>query len=396
LYTDSTLSVVCNGLNGCSNPITADGLGNFHYYRVSPIYAAGGPVTLQIYGSGLTMYTQPDQSIPASGSGPGPGYLPTAGAGLTLNLVAGTAYCGNPPVPVVYAGGTLTMTDEATNYVYLNPAATCAPAKNTTGFSTGQIPIATVVAAGGVITSVIDQRTWFLPQPCTMNSAGAVTCAAQGTNQNITLIPSGTGTVVGGGDNISVNGTAATDADFDNSTPAAPANALNVKWQKDALAPNNLSAYLPYTAPLTVTGGNLDCVDASGAGKGCLTAANWTKFNTRQLGYIAGSDTAAAVLADTDDQADIYVNRLGQGITISEVWCACDAGNPMIQLQKDDGAPADMLTANLACSAGAGASTTNFVAGESAVADGDRLDFKIVAAGGVAKRITVFAKYTLN
>jgi hypothetical protein len=116
----------------------------------------------------------------------------------------------------------------------------------------------------------------------------------------------------------------------------------------------------------------------------------------RLLGYIAGSDTAAVVLADTDDQADIYVNRLGQAITITEVWCACDAGNPTIQLQKDDGAPADMLTANLACSAGAGASTTNFVAGESAIADGNRLDFKMVAAGGVAKRVTIFVKYTLD
>jgi len=61
----------------------------------------------------------------------------------------------------------------------------------------------------------------------------------------------------GGGDNISVNGTAASDADFDDATPAAPANSINVKWQKDALSPNNISANVPYAAPLTVTGGNL-------------------------------------------------------------------------------------------------------------------------------------------
>lgn len=53
----------------------------------------------------------------------------------------------------------------------------------------------------------------------------------------------------GGGDSISVNGTAATDADFDDATPAAPTGdstygALNVRWQKDALTPNNISAYL--------------------------------------------------------------------------------------------------------------------------------------------------------
>jgi hypothetical protein len=125
--------------------------------------------------------------------GVGPGYWPTAGAGLTLNLAPGTAYCGNPPVLVTYAGGSLAMTDGATNYVYLDPAASCAPAKNTTGFGVGIIPLAKVVTAGGTITSVTDARGWFAPLPCTMNSTGAVTCAALGTNQDVTLTPSGTG-----------------------------------------------------------------------------------------------------------------------------------------------------------------------------------------------------------
>lgn len=48
----------------------------------------------------------------------------------------------------------------------------------------------------------------------------------------------------GGGDNITVNGVAATDADFDNATPAAPAGGVNVKWQKDTAAPDNISAHL--------------------------------------------------------------------------------------------------------------------------------------------------------
>jgi len=102
--------------------------------------------------------------------GVGPGYWPTAGAGLTLNIAAGTAICGNPPVKVDYAGGTLTMTNAATNYVYLDPVASCVPAKNTTGFTAGLIPLAQVVAAGGVITGVTDVRTWFVDP----NSLGPV------------------------------------------------------------------------------------------------------------------------------------------------------------------------------------------------------------------------------
>lgn len=56
--------------------------------------------------------------------------------------------------------------------------------------------------------------------------------------------PDKVGSGSGGGDNISVNGTAATNADFDDATPAAAAGGVNVKWQKDASATNNISAYI--------------------------------------------------------------------------------------------------------------------------------------------------------
>lgn len=52
----------------------------------------------------------------------------------------------------------------------------------------------------------------------------------------------------GGGDNVSVNGVAATNADFDDATPAAPTDAVNVKFQKDALDPTNISAYVDVNA----------------------------------------------------------------------------------------------------------------------------------------------------
>lgn len=95
--------------------------------------------------------------------GVGPGYWPTAGTGLTLNLAPGTSFCGNPPAAITYAGGALTMSDNATNYVYLDPANACTPAASTIAFFHGQVPIAKVVAAGGSISSVTDARTWFVP-----------------------------------------------------------------------------------------------------------------------------------------------------------------------------------------------------------------------------------------
>jgi hypothetical protein len=104
-------------------------------------------------------------------NGVAPGYWPTAGTGLTLNLSAGTALCGSPPAPVTYAGGTLTMTAAATEYVYLDPLLSCSPTLNTSGFGVGQIPIAVVVTNGSGITTVNDVRSWFSP-PISMDSTG--------------------------------------------------------------------------------------------------------------------------------------------------------------------------------------------------------------------------------
>jgi hypothetical protein len=118
-------------------------------------------------------------------------------------------------------------------------------------------------------------------------------------------------------------------------------------------------------------------------------------LKTRQFGFIDGSDNGAAVLADADDQAGIYVNRLGQGIHVTEVWCQSDAGSPTIQLQKDDGSATNMLSSNLSCST-SGATTTTFVSGEDAVANTDKINFVMVSAGGTAKRVTVYVKYTLD
>src|SRR5438876_2557610 len=70
--------------------------------------------------------------------GVAPGYWPTAGAGLVLNIAAGTAICHSAPTN--YAGDALTLAPSATNYVYLDPAANCAPSFNTSAFPTDALP----------------------------------------------------------------------------------------------------------------------------------------------------------------------------------------------------------------------------------------------------------------
>ena len=91
--------------------------------------------------------------------GVGPGYWPTKGTGLVLNLAAGTAFCSG--TVYTYSGGTLTMTASTTNYVYLDPSASCVPSVNTTGFTSSMVPVAAVITGSSAITTVSDDRTMF-------------------------------------------------------------------------------------------------------------------------------------------------------------------------------------------------------------------------------------------
>lgn len=95
--------------------------------------------------------------------------------------------------------------------------------------------------------------TWNITGNCSGNTNGGALTLNSSNQLVCSDDDSGAG---GGGDNISVNGTAATDADFNNTTPTAPSNGFNVHWQKDALSPNNLSAYLLTTDINSTTFGN--------------------------------------------------------------------------------------------------------------------------------------------
>src|SRR5205809_1076761 len=82
-------------------------------------------------------------------NGVSPGYALTKGTGLTLNVSAGTTQCVDKLTE--YAGGTLAMTDNTVNYIYLDPAADCALAMNVTGFVQGTAWLGKVTTSGGVI-----------------------------------------------------------------------------------------------------------------------------------------------------------------------------------------------------------------------------------------------------
>ena len=84
----------------------------------------------------------------------------TQGAGaLTVDVAAGFVRDDNV-VTVVAATDELAVVNATTNYVEVSSAGVVST--NTVGFTSSRIPLATVVTAGGVITSINDRRAWLV------------------------------------------------------------------------------------------------------------------------------------------------------------------------------------------------------------------------------------------
>jgi hypothetical protein len=105
-------------------------------------------------------------------NGVAPGYAPTQGAGLALNVGPGGANCTGTIAN--YTGGSFALTANATNYVYLNTASSCVPSVKLVTFTATDIPIAIVVTNGSAITSLMDVRTEFTAPTTGGGGGGAV------------------------------------------------------------------------------------------------------------------------------------------------------------------------------------------------------------------------------
>jgi hypothetical protein len=85
-------------------------------------------------------------------------FLVTNGTGLLVNVAAGYAANG----AFVAAQASLAITN-ATNYIEVTAAGVASV--NTTAFTAGSYPLATVVASAGAITANTDLRAWITPKP---------------------------------------------------------------------------------------------------------------------------------------------------------------------------------------------------------------------------------------
>lgn len=105
--------------------------------------------------------------------------------------------------------------------------------------------------------------------------------------------------------------------------------------------------------------------------------------------FILTGSGASSVMMDADDQPAIWSNHSGRSMTITNVWCETDSATSLtIQLQKNDGSLTNMLSSNLSCTSSE-ATTSTFVSGENVVADGNRVNYLTVSAGGGATWVAV-------
>jgi len=157
---------------------------------------------------------------------------------------------------------------------------------------------------------------------------------------------------------------------------------------KTATAPVKTGTTLPATCQV----GDLFFKTDSREGEnlyGCTSANTWSlQAVTRVINYTL-FDPSNDLLPSMDIPS-IFVN-LGSRIRLLEVYCEIDAGSASINLQRDDGSPANILSSNLNCSP-AGGSTNSFVAGENVIDNGHRIDHVTVSVSG-ARRMNIAIRY---
>ena len=100
-------------------------------------------------------------------------------------------------------------------------------------------------------------------------------------------------------------------------------------------------------------------------------------------------------LKDSDDWDTVSnCSRPGRAITITEVIAETDAGSPVINLQRDDGTPANLLSSN--CPATTGGATCTIALTEDNFAATDKLDFVAVSGMSGANRVSILIEYTVD
>ena len=169
-------------------------------------------------------------------------------------------------------------------------------------------------------------------------------------------------------------------------------------------------------AALAANGGNCGAgqwaagVDANGVAEGCTADddvpesgdfGNATDLDSNgSVVTKLREDTKCITLFDenndittTSDIPSFWMNRMG-AITLTEIACESDTGTATINMQRDDGTPANILASDLTCSTGGATATP--AAAEDNVALGEEIDFLVQTSPAGTNRINACFTFTID
>lgn len=92
----------------------------------------------------------------------------------------------------------------------------------------------------------------------------------------------------------------------------------------------------------------------------------------------------------TDDLESFWTTQ-NQAVTLTKVWCETDTGTVNMDLQIDDGTPADVMGTDLVCASTSVEDSTGLTG---AMADGDRLDLVTTSVASAPGRVSICWTFT--
>lgn len=222
------------------------------------------------------------------------GWDPETTTGLTYGYEGAMLIVAG--VPTTVAAGTVALTDNAINYVERTSSGTVSA--NTTSFTSGFIPLATVQTVAGAITGIVDKRPLDASTATLQNlfdrvKVGATTVTASSATTLLEIIAGTNVTLAADNTAKTVTINAASGLAFGSAIPVAGgAGAVGIAVgasHEDHVHPFSASSPLTYN---TGTGA-LAIQVANTSQPGYLSNADWNTFNSKQaaLGYTAADDS---------------------------------------------------------------------------------------------------------
>ena len=187
-----------------------------------------------------------------------------------------------------------------------------------------------------------------------------------------------------GGDNTYATGEGWCAADIQIVENAVDGNAADIATNASGISTNASGIS---TNASGISGNDSDIVTLAGSiatNLASITALEGLTFTECETIY-----APTEFIAATDDIPSVW--RASDAITITEVWCETDQ-TVTLDLQIDDGTPADVMGSDLSCGTGTADSTSL----TGSMADGDRLDLLIATASGSPTLLTFCWEYTID